>query len=354
MLRVQTVLNHIKRPTTNDIDSIYNISSEYRCRFIKESDYDSIMELTKDVFYGNDWVGVSFHRLLSDKKIIFVGVEYIPESKIVSTRVIKILDNGLTGMICGSRTHKLHRRKGLNLNLIQWNNNWMQKMFPKIKRMRAATPALNIASIKLRKKAEGMLPVKDENFIKILFGEIVYKPTQNYIKIGAITPAVFENSLNSLKAVRENKVEFRTVNNAHIILDIIKYKYGKNEIFLDWKPLDLNIAFNDTVKYLQIEIDSKRCNVICTDGNLCVAMIYIDERKKAVQLHMYGVGESDNISSILLLNNVFKEWKNEIDKVIKNDLYVMWIYMDEDLIVNSQMKQICDQFCPVVVTQKYV
>eukprot|EP01084_Bolivina_argentea_P198808 340313_1 len=350
MHRIQKVLNQTQQTVGTGSGLVHHISDDYCCRYVKQTDYIAIIELTEDVFGGNDWIPGSFVRLLADTTLIFVGVEYIPESKIVATRMMKIVDNGVTGITCGLRTHPLHRRKGLNIKLTQWHNKLMSRLYPNMKRVRGTSYSTNIASIKLQQKSEGLIPIKRKDFIRILYGEIVYQLPNNYYKSG-MTPTQFANRLNQV--IDYNKCELKELNNVDKIIELIKNKYKKNQFYLDWKIFDMNLGVGDIKKYLQEELDSKRVTIVCNENESCLGMVYIDERKRLTQIHLYGI-EDDNVSAILVLDKLFKQWKNTKDNLQQNKLSTCFLMIDECLNNGISMHNICLGFDNIVITEKYL
>ena len=67
------------KPTTFD---------QYKIRLATPTDRDSIFELCKDLYGGNDYVHVTFHRLIKNPKILFFVCEY---ETLIFKRLISVM-----------------------------------------------------------------------------------------------------------------------------------------------------------------------------------------------------------------------------------------------------------------------
>ncbi len=128
---------------------------------MKESDYFDILELCADIYDGNDFIPSYFHEWLSDKtgNVLFFGIEYKPDSKIVATKVVKVIDGGLTGMAMAARTHPKHRGKGIFSVFGKWSNKITAQMFPNMIRMRGTSFSSNAVTQRVQQK-NGAFPIQ--------------------------------------------------------------------------------------------------------------------------------------------------------------------------------------------------
>ena len=194
-IRLTHILNHLSKSTDNNIQKHQvtqkmKIKENYECRMIKESDYPAILEMCANIFDGNDFIPSSFHRWLNDKtgNIMFFGLEYKPESKIIATRAIKLLDGGITGHLMAGRVHSKHRGKGLYTPFMIWTNQIIQNNYPNLIRTRGTTPSSNAVSRHIQTKTKS----SSSKIIQILYGHISY--SSNYTP-HLIKPNEFENRL---------------------------------------------------------------------------------------------------------------------------------------------------------------
>eukprot|EP01084_Bolivina_argentea_P048231 88875_1 len=377
MDRLQIILRHLQshitsrsNTTTNIIKSHmhkiehYEISKQYVCRLVQKSDYSAILELCEDVYDANDFIPPSFHEWLNDKtgNIIFFGLEYKPQSQIIATAICKVIDGGKTGMMMGMRIHPNHRGKRLSSPFTTWVNNMVKQTYPNMIRRRFTSYLSNAASLRAQNK-EGAMSIK--NMRTFIYGDITFPSNKsnnpNY-KAGIMRPDTFEKRLANLKLMNDGNIKLDIISNMDEIIDLLRYKYNKNELYLDWKVYDLmldkqGMDFNKAVLKKQMLL--RRLTVYCNDNQSVMCLLYVDGRKRLTQIHVYGVHEVENEENILfMIAKMYKQWKNRIYSDVVMDVnngMKFWFFVDEGLVENnSRLAALCSGFDIVVITEKKI
>ena len=365
-VRVTHILNHLSKSTDNNIQKHQitqkvNINENYKCRMIAESDYSAILEICANIFDGNDFIPHSFHRWLNDKTgdIMFFGIEYKPESKIIATRAIKLLDGGITGHLMAGRVHSKHRGKGLYTPFMTWSNQIIRNNYPNLIRTRSTAYGKNAASRHLQSKTK----ISSSNIIQMLYGHVSYpsnkSDTPNYGP-QLIRPNEFEQRLFIKDLDELSCAEIEILTDIDEIIKLLTHRYEKNEVYVDWKVYDLKlnqkcIEYNKSL--LKKEIISRRLTVYLNKTKSVMCMVYIDGRKRLTQIHVYGDNAKCNEKNILLMiQTIYKMWKvRTYPDVVIDPLngIKLYVFIDQEIVINNpRLGKLCENFDIVVVTEK--
>lgn len=313
---------------------------------------------------GNDFVPSSFHRWLRDRtgNITFFGLEYKPESKIIATRIIKVIDGGITGFTIGHRVHPHHQGKRLFFPFMEWSDKMIKRIYPKLQRIRSTTYGKNTRSIHLQKKSQ-LFQSKDT--MRTLYGDISFpsnKTNNTNFKAMLITPSQFEQRLSKLNLIGKKLFdkEIEIITDIDQVIELLKYRYGKRELYVDWKVYDLAInkeSIIDTKYILNKEIIARRMTIYCNKSKSVMCLLYVDGRKRLRQIHIYAENKQSNENDILLMiRSMYKNWINEMTPIIAIDSHnglKFWIYLDEVLAnSNPKLQSLCQQFDTIVLTEK--
>ena len=322
------------------------INDEYECRLVNESDHEAVIELCANIYGGNDFVPASFHRYIDKPSTLFFGVEYLPKSKIVATRITTIIDGGITGLGIGARMHPKHRGKTIFSQFRNWNNDMIKLYYPNVNRILGTTYSSNKRSLHVQKK-EGQIPI--QNFPSFRWTEIV-NPIKNgiiyrqgYIKTSQqMTDLLME--VEGLKGYRQFVTNCRVINSADLVIDTLRTEGRKRTLFMDTKVFDLSIgelSVKDAKKYLKEEIDCKRLSVWIDRDETTMGMVYIDERPKLTQIYICGAIDH-GLEAMMMTNMLFEKYK-----AVRN----LWLFIDDELCHDNAIHELSMSFDHIIVTE---
>eukprot|EP01084_Bolivina_argentea_P037046 68482_1 len=360
MQRVQTLINHLNSISneSNDIHFTFPISKEYEYRLVTKNDYADIIELCNDIHGGVDFIPERFHQYLSDNNTIFVGIEYKPKSKIIATRVIKILDGMITAFGFGFRVHSKHRRKKLFVPFSKWHNKLSIKLYPNLKRRRAIIDKHNQVSLYIQQKHFGEIPIPNMyalTCIHIKYGTIkVGEFREQFIK----TPQYFEQLLITTNIFSDKyKVdELQLLTNGEYVIDLLMNKFKRKHIIIDTDTIIFDLCISDksvsdAKSYLNGQIKSCKLNIWSNSKHSALAFICTDSQHKLTEFFIYGL-INDELSIFIMINMLFKQWKNAKDKLIDNDC-VWHIWIDEEIVQkNVIISKLCAECDSLLVIEK--
>lgn len=332
------------------------ILNEYQYRLLKQSDHWAITELCHDIYGGNDFLPYNFHRYLSNNKCICAGIEYLPNKQIVGTRILKIIDGGVTALGIGARMHYKHRGKKIFSSFRQWNNKFAKKLYPNIQRIRGATYRSNVVSLHIASK-EGQIII--QNLSTFYWAHIEYTIKQNSQFHGehVITPKQMQQLLlntNILTNNNLNQQQYKVIQDINKIIYILKDILYKKTLYIDLQIYDLSIgqqSIFDIEQFMQQELESNRLKIWINDQQTTMGMVYNDERPYLTQLYIYG-DKQYGMDALLMMNYLFFEWKNNIEKLENKYKHSCWIFIDDQVVDNyCKLDTLCEGFDTVAFTQ---
>jgi N-acetylglutamate synthase-like GNAT family acetyltransferase len=178
-------------------------------RRLRSSDLKAILEISRHVWDGHDYLPAVAEQWLHSPRSRFYGVEV--DGHVVAVGNLEFIEDGSTGWMEGLRVHPDYRGKGLANNLTQHIVQEAEQFG--VKRLRYTTSARNAASLKLAKMA---------GFSKILTMSVFWH----------MSPKMIVASTNCSKIRKRNKeTVWKLLNtNSSIVLSGI--------LIYDWKALD--------------------------------------------------------------------------------------------------------------------
>jgi N-acetylglutamate synthase-like GNAT family acetyltransferase len=124
-----------------------NMPSKIRRLF--NSDRDDIMEISRHIWDGHDYLLCVADKWLQDQNCHFYGVEV--DGHVVAVGNLRLIEDGKTGWMEGLRVHPKHRGKGLANEITQYLVRKAEHLG--VQRLRYTTANRNKASLKLAKMA---------------------------------------------------------------------------------------------------------------------------------------------------------------------------------------------------------
>lgn len=118
-------------------------------RRLLDSDRDDIIEISRHIWDGHDYLLCVAEKWLQDRNCHFYGVEV--DGHIVAVGNLRLIEDGKTGWMEGLRVHPDHRGKGLANEITQYLVNEAERLG--VQRLRYTTANRNAASLKLAKMA---------------------------------------------------------------------------------------------------------------------------------------------------------------------------------------------------------
>jgi N-acetylglutamate synthase-like GNAT family acetyltransferase len=114
-------------------------------RKLRDSDRKDVLEISKHIWEGHDYLPSVFNQWLKDSKSHFCGVEI--DGQVVAVGNLRLIENRSVGWMEGLRVHPNYRGIGL-ANLIQHQFLGMAKKLH-LQKLRYITGSENLASLKL-------------------------------------------------------------------------------------------------------------------------------------------------------------------------------------------------------------
>jgi N-acetylglutamate synthase-like GNAT family acetyltransferase len=178
-------------------------------RKLRNSDREDIMEISRHIWEGHDYLSSVVDKWLRDPNSHFYGVEV--EGHVVAVGNIRLVEDGRTGWMEGLRVHPEYRGRGFANDITQHIVRKAEHLG--VERLRYTTSDENVASLKLAKMA---------GFSRILRMAVLWHHNPKSISTPADYPSIQKRSpRRACELLRTNP---RIV--PHGIL------------FYDWKALD--------------------------------------------------------------------------------------------------------------------
>jgi len=177
-----------------------------------DSDRDDILEISRHIWDGHDYLSSVADKWLQDQNCHFYGVEV--DGHVVALGNLRLVEDGITGWMEGLRVHPEHRGKGFANEITHYLVAKAEHLG--VQRLRYTTSNRNTASLKLAEMA-GLSKVLE----MAVFGVISPKPIPSAEKYPQIKKASPERVYRLLK----NSPSF------------IPYK----ALIYDWKALDVSL-----------------------------------------------------------------------------------------------------------------
>jgi N-acetylglutamate synthase-like GNAT family acetyltransferase len=120
-----------------------------KIRRLLNSDRDDIMEISRHIWDGHDYLLCVADKWLQDQNCHFYGVEV--DGHVVAVGNLRLIEDGKTGWMEGLRVHPKHRGKGLANEITKYLVRKAKRLG--VQRLRYTTANRNKASLKLAKMA---------------------------------------------------------------------------------------------------------------------------------------------------------------------------------------------------------
>ncbi len=120
-----------------------------KIRRLLDSDRNDIMEISRQIWDGHDYLLCVADKWLQDQNCHFYGVEV--DGHVVAVGNLRLMKDGRTGWMEGLRVHPEHRGKGLANEITQYLVRKAKRLG--VQRLRYTTANRNAASLKLAKTA---------------------------------------------------------------------------------------------------------------------------------------------------------------------------------------------------------
>jgi|GEM_PF-1353338 len=120
-----------------------------KIRRLLDSDRNAIMEISRQIWDGRDYLLCVADKWLQDQNCHFYGVEV--DGHVVAVGNLRLMEEGKTGWMEGLRVHPEHRGKGLANEITQYLVRKAKRLG--VQRLRYTTANRNAASLKLAKMA---------------------------------------------------------------------------------------------------------------------------------------------------------------------------------------------------------
>jgi N-acetylglutamate synthase-like GNAT family acetyltransferase len=120
-----------------------------KIRKLRSSDRDDVMEISRHVWEGHDYLPSVFESWLKDENSHFYGVEQ--DGRIVAVANLRLLEGGRTGWMEGLRVHPDYRGKGYANEMTRFLVRKAEDL--NIERLRYTTGDNNAASLRLASMA---------------------------------------------------------------------------------------------------------------------------------------------------------------------------------------------------------
>jgi len=150
-------------------------------RKVETSDLEDILEISRHVWEGQDYLPKVIEKWLKDPNSYTYGIEV--DGHLVSLDNLRLVEKGRTGWLEGLRVHPDYRGKGLAKKLTEYMIREAQRL--KVQRIRYTTAVDNLASLKIAEKA---------GFIQLLEMGVFWHPNPNIIPLRKDYPPIEKSS----------------------------------------------------------------------------------------------------------------------------------------------------------------
>jgi N-acetylglutamate synthase-like GNAT family acetyltransferase len=181
-----------------------------KIRRVRISDRDDVVEISRHIWEGNDYLPSVFEEWLKDSCRYFYGVEVA--GHVVAVGSMRLIENGRTGWMEGLRVHPDHRGRGYANVLTKTLVRKAERL--DIQRLRYTTGARNLASIKLAKTA---------GLAKIMEMAVFWHPSPRPL----------------LRAENHPPIRKSSSKQAYDLLEASPSIVPKGILVFDWKALDV-------------------------------------------------------------------------------------------------------------------
>lgn len=182
-------------------------------RRLREEDMDDILEISRHVWEGHDYLPSVADEWLHDPSCNFYGVEV--DDHIVAVGNLRVLEDGKTGWLEGLRVHPERRGKGFANDITMF---FVQKAASlRLQRLRYTTSTENAASLKLAKTA---------GFKKVLRMAVLWHENPKLIPRAHSYPPIKKQTPKRICNLLET--------NPHLV--------PRGILFYDWKAVDITCS----------------------------------------------------------------------------------------------------------------
>ncbi len=187
-------------------------------RRVETSDLKDILEISRHVWEGHDYLPSIIEEWLTDPNSYTYGAEV--DGRLVGLDNLRLVENGRTGWMEGLRVHPDYRGKGLANKLTDRMIKEGQRL--KVQRLRYTTAVDNLASLKLAEKT---------GFKRLLEMGVFWHPNPNAIPPPGAYPPIRESNPETVYEL--------VLANAQIM--------SRSILVYDWKALDSTLEAFKTV-----------------------------------------------------------------------------------------------------------
>ena len=287
-------------------------------------DLPAIKEMCENVYGGADYMQLQFLEYLQDKNAFVYGVEHKETRQIVSSIVIIIQDGGIKAMLKGNRTHKDHRKKGLNSCLQQYAMINVQKFVSNLRVFEATTHSDNRASVKSQDK-NGLKVI---NSIQYATVASLTQPKEISEEFGLLLDAFDENASKYKTYRYEEDIE-------HIV-DVLGNKYHCKQILFDWMIHKIDYNKNECIQSViqsltkEFKLNRMECIINSNETLLCL----INRMAPPVlQFHFYCCADVDAMDVIHMMKYLYSQWKN--GSKYKDRKWIR-VFLDKTIVDNDE------------------
>jgi len=185
---------------------------------ILASDRDDVLEISRHIWEGHDYLPSVINDWLRDKNSYTYGVEI--DNHFVAVANLRIIENGRTGWMEGLRVHPDHRGKGFANALTEHIIQKAEEL--DISQLRYTTSTENQVSLKLAEKY---------GFAKVLEMGVFWHPSPETVPSAEEYPHVRKSN--------SNEVHILLKGNPHIVPHRV--------LIYDWKALDVTLKGLETL-----------------------------------------------------------------------------------------------------------
>ena len=152
-----------------------------KIRKVQESDIEDVLEISRHVWQGHDYLPYVIKAWLKDPNSHTYGIEV--DSHIIGLGSLRLVEKGQTGWMEGLRIHPNYRGKGLANKLTK--HIISEARYLKVQRLRYTTAVDNLASLQLAEKT---------GFMRLLMMGVVWHSNPIFIPKRRSFPTVRESS----------------------------------------------------------------------------------------------------------------------------------------------------------------
>ena len=254
---------------------------DVQVRLARKTDLASIIELSKGIYEGHDYVPFAFLQWLEEPKRRVIVAE--KRGVVIGIRAFHIIDGGKTVVSQSLRVHPKYRGQGVSTVLIRAQQQYVQNQFPSVLTERYTTMSNNVGRLAIQRKSVG------ENLV-IELGLVAFYADSTSFAIQSET-ACANDQVRGIDAT-----EFQELLEDGRLDDVLE----KDTLIIDWQPfkaLSCNIAGGlvneDDFLFVSEEIHGKKSIKCFSHGRLSprvkclhwVATIYT-ENLELLKMHI--------------------------------------------------------------------